>query len=523
MLFLKIYLGVNIILCFGYFLALSTSEFVKFFKKTVSAYEILVINYLILIGSLLSFFVSDYVDTESIKSPLPQSFSSKIVETKTQAVSVVENSLTYQIGQDLWILNFILLLFCFGFIYKISNLTISLIQTKNSFKKGFLYKKIGRISLFISDTTLTPYAFSFLGKSYISLPFNLVNTPQSFKAAYMHELQHIRNKDTSFVFIGELLKVIFYINPFLHRWIDYIYLEQEYACDEKVILKKNILLKDYKSCLLEVAILERSKGISLVGATKFIFNDSRSELSRRIKKMGKKKNKLNKIVFLALMALPLGLLSVSAYTYKVHASVGGLSMGELKSLVKQKDFSKNFPVDINKDVVKWVNKYARTSSGVKFTKKSLRNYKAHKRLVHGYIKNYGHPEELAAVPFIESLYQNIEKSNIKSAAGMWQFIPSTARAYNLRVDSKIDERLDIGKETDAAMRYLGALNLRFQDWRLALLSYNAGETAVQNAIYKIKSRDPWIVANSDIKYDRGYLAKVVAAAIIMKYPEIVKN
>lgn len=40
------------------------------------------------------------------------------------------------------------------------------------------------------------------------------------------------------------------------------------------------------------------------------------------------------------------------------------------------------------------------------------------------------------------------------AAGLWQFMPATAKAYNLRVDDAIDERYHAEKATDVAIQYL---------------------------------------------------------------------
>ena len=130
---------------------------------------------------------------------------------------------------------------------------------------------------------------------------------------------------------------------------------------------------------------------------------------------------------------------------------------------------------------------------------------------------YGYPEELLAIPFVESRYTNLDpRHNPVGAAGMWQFIEKTASSFNLT------NRLDLNEQTDAAMRYLGALNLRFENWGLAILSYNAGPARVQAGIEKTKSRDPWTVIRGGFENDRQYLAKVMAAALIMKYPQLRK-
>jgi len=70
------------------------------------------------------------------------------------------------------------------------------------------------------------------------------------------------------------------------------------------------------------------------------------------------------------------------------------------------------------------------------------------------------------------------------ASGLWQFIPSTGKHYNLRQDSWLDERRDPVASTHAALDYLDYLFDYQGDWFLALASYNWGEGAVRRAIEK---------------------------------------
>ena len=139
------------------------------------------------------------------------------------------------------------------------------------------------------------------------------------------------------------------------------------------------------------------------------------------------------------------------------------------------------------------------------------------------LKKYNIPSEIMAVPIVESGYQNLSESpgNSLKAAGVWQFIPQTARNYGLRVNQQIDERLDVTLLTDAAMRYLLANRLRFSDWHLSLLSFNMGENAVQKAIDALGSRDAWTLIRQGYEGDKDYLAKVMAAMIIIKNPDSV--
>ena len=93
------------------------------------------------------------------------------------------------------------------------------------------------------------------------------------------------------------------------------------------------------------------------------------------------------------------------------------------------------------------------------------------------------PTELALLPFIESAY-NPQAMSVASAAGMWQFIPSTGRDFELTQNVFRDDRRSVLDSTRAALDYLQKLYGMFGDWHLALAAYNWGEGSVQRAVAK---------------------------------------
>ena len=93
----------------------------------------------------------------------------------------------------------------------------------------------------------------------------------------------------------------------------------------------------------------------------------------------------------------------------------------------------------------------------------------------------GLPSELALLPFVESAFNPTALSR-SQASGLWQFIPSTGRHYNLEQDWWRDMRRDPIASTNAALDYLSYLYEFQGDWYLALASYNWGEGSVRRAL-----------------------------------------
>lgn len=238
----------------------------------------------------------------------------------------------------------------------------------------------------------------------------------------------------------------------------------------------------------------------------------------------KSKTKISRSISVTVGLLIATLMGATAYASSGLVQDRRVSMAQAQAMAARSQSESSFPVVVNDLVLKQLNRYIGTPEGREFMRESLARMENHKALVSKNLKKYGVPLEVMAVPITESGYENLtEQSNQSSkAAGIWQFIPGTARNYGLRVDSQKDERLDVALLTDAAMRYLQANNLRFKDWHLSALAYNMGENAVQKGMDALDTRDAWELIRNGHEGDKDYLPKLMAAILIMRNPESVQ-
>jgi len=147
----------------------------------------------------------------------------------------------------------------------------------------------------------------------------------------------------------------------------------------------------------------------------------------------------------------------------------------------------------------------------------LDRYSFYATTIRPILKSYGLPEELIYLAMIESGL-NTKAYSYAHAVGPWQFISATGRRYGLKRDWWVDERRDVVKSTHAAAKYLKDLHDEFDDWYLAMASYNTGESRVRRTIRREGHRDYWRMITLP-RQTRNYVATVLAAAIIGSDPE----
>lgn len=131
----------------------------------------------------------------------------------------------------------------------------------------------------------------------------------------------------------------------------------------------------------------------------------------------------------------------------------------------------------------------------------------------------GVPPALAYMALVESGFRETPRSGA-GARGLFQFMPATARRFGLRVDSRIDERLDPEKSTTAAASYLAALHREFDDWPLAVAAYNCGEGRVRRTLKRTGASTFWELADREVlpRETIDYVPRIIAVTLIARDP-----
>jgi membrane-bound lytic murein transglycosylase D len=103
------------------------------------------------------------------------------------------------------------------------------------------------------------------------------------------------------------------------------------------------------------------------------------------------------------------------------------------------------------------------------------------------LEQHGVPADIAALPHVESSFNPAAYSKV-GAAGLWQFMPSTAKRF-MRVDGIVDERLDPYSATEAAANLMLYNYRLLGSWPLAVTAYNHGPGGLRRAQDELGTSD----------------------------------
>ncbi|MDR2283503.1 MAG: transglycosylase SLT domain-containing protein, partial [Sphingobacterium sp.] len=192
-----------------------------------------------------------------------------------------------------------------------------------------------------------------------------------------------------------------------------------------------------------------------------------------------------------------------------------VSPEDLGILRRLKSISKEVPLEFNSQVRSYIGKYA------------SQNYRPYMNRLLGLSQHYFSiyeavfeeakiPEEIKYLSLVESSL-NPHLVSTSGAVGPWQFMYATAKFYDLEMNSNIDERKDAYAASYAVARYINEAHTQFNDWLLALASYNCGRGCVQRAIQRSGFTNPsfWELAPFLPKETQNYIPKYIAMTYVL--------
>lgn len=125
------------------------------------------------------------------------------------------------------------------------------------------------------------------------------------------------------------------------------------------------------------------------------------------------------------------------------------------------------------------------------------------------------PADMFYLACIESNLDPLAVSPAK-AAGIWQFMPATARQYGLEVNEYVDERYNLEKATRAACRYLKEAYAKYGDWYTVAAAYNAGQARISKELDTQRQQSALdLYLNAETS---RYPFRIMAAKLIMENP-----
>jgi len=198
--------------------------------------------------------------------------------------------------------------------------------------------------------------------------------------------------------------------------------------------------------------------------------------------------------------------------YPVDPNVKAKAAAEIKAM------HSDLPLMLTDQVASYINYFSNRGRGT--LEHALQRSGRYRDMIERTLKEEGVPQDLIYLAQAESGFHPYAVSRA-GARGIWQFMGSRARAYDLHRDSWVDERQDPEKSTRAAARHLKDLYNQFGDWYLAMAAYNSGPGTVQSAVKRTGYADYWELWKRNVlpKETRNYVPIILAVTIMAKNPE----
>lgn len=179
---------------------------------------------------------------------------------------------------------------------------------------------------------------------------------------------------------------------------------------------------------------------------------------------------------------------------KLKSAEESKALQRVRQLLGEVHEARHQPESLSTDQRRIFDLYARVEGDARFQDATVRSQRGLRErtlaaleisgkylpAMEGVFRSYELPLRLTRLPLVESSF-NVEAYSKVGAAGLWQFIPSSARIY-MRLNEVVDDRRDPWTSTDGAARHLRDDYRMLQSWPLALTAYNHGRGGIARGL-----------------------------------------
>lgn len=182
-------------------------------------------------------------------------------------------------------------LFLAGLVVGCLQLLVSVACLRRVLAEGFVWRSIGRVQIRFSDRTSVPFSTRGIWTYYIVIPSSMLGLRDELRVSLAHEFQHIRQGDIDWEILLEVLRPLFFLNPIFHAWKLQVEELRELTCDQAVLVRGRVGVREYCDTLLSVSQRSLQKDclcmlavakVALVTAERSTFKRHTTALERRV-------------------------------------------------------------------------------------------------------------------------------------------------------------------------------------------------------------------------------------------------
>ena len=194
---------------------------------------------------------------------------------------LIDTALT---GSNLW-LSGLLTLFCAGALWHVLRCAVSFFRLWRLLSHSHVWRRSRTTDIRLSDQIEVPFAARGLFRRHVVLPSSILTRRADLRIVLPHEFEHLRRGDVEWEMAFELARPFLFWNPAFLLWKRAFDRLRELACDQALLVSRQISPRAYAECLLDYCerqMNRRSSSSMQVALIRLQTSGSRRALAERM-------------------------------------------------------------------------------------------------------------------------------------------------------------------------------------------------------------------------------------------------